>query len=349
MSFSAINNIDASVITAGNLLHEKGGLEADVSAYDGLLKVSGGETQSVAITAAGENLLDDVDVAAQHATLGLGALATQSANLVVIGGGNINGTSIGLSSQSSGNFTNVYATQMYVKSNNVQPELKIEELNGGGSAQFSITNSSREWWLQADSSPDKFYISNMTLGTPAMVIDGSNNYVGISNDAPTVALDVNGDINSSTGNYYSGVLTDFYLALQNDGNLVLYYNGGPIWSAGSSTSDIRLKRDIKEMESVLGAIQSLKVIRFKYTTDLIDQSPQIGLIAQQVEEKYPELVYTGADGRKLLHYDKISAILIKGMQEQQSQIQELKKENEGLKNRLNKIEKALLNIGITLD
>lgn len=41
----------ASVITSGTLVHERGGLEADVSAYSGLVKISGGATsQAVAGT-----------------------------------------------------------------------------------------------------------------------------------------------------------------------------------------------------------------------------------------------------------------------------------------------------------
>ena len=47
----AISALAASVITSGTLAHERGGLEADVSAYSGLLKISGGSTsQAVANT-----------------------------------------------------------------------------------------------------------------------------------------------------------------------------------------------------------------------------------------------------------------------------------------------------------
>lgn len=70
----------ASDITSGTLAHERGGLEADVSAYDGLLKISGGSTSAVTVTTAGEALLDDADAAAQRTTLGLGTAATVSAD-----------------------------------------------------------------------------------------------------------------------------------------------------------------------------------------------------------------------------------------------------------------------------
>ena len=66
----------ASDIDSGTLAHEQGGLEADVSAYNGLVKISGGSTSAVTVTSAGEALLDDADAAAQRTTLGLGTAAT---------------------------------------------------------------------------------------------------------------------------------------------------------------------------------------------------------------------------------------------------------------------------------
>lgn len=66
----------ASAITSGTLAHERGGLEADVSAYSGLVKITGGTTSAVTVTAAGEALLDDATAADQRTTLGLGTAAT---------------------------------------------------------------------------------------------------------------------------------------------------------------------------------------------------------------------------------------------------------------------------------
>lgn len=60
----------AFTASTGTLKHEKGGLEADVSAYSGLVKISGGATSAVTVTAAGEAILDDANAAAQRTTLG---------------------------------------------------------------------------------------------------------------------------------------------------------------------------------------------------------------------------------------------------------------------------------------
>ena len=67
----------ASAITSGTLTHERGGLEADVSSYNGLVKIASGSTSAVTVTSAGEALLDDADAAAQRTTLGLGTAATE--------------------------------------------------------------------------------------------------------------------------------------------------------------------------------------------------------------------------------------------------------------------------------
>jgi hypothetical protein len=66
-----IPNLAASKVTSGTFVHERGGLEADVSASSGLVKITGGATSAVTVTAAGEAILDDADASAQRTTLGL--------------------------------------------------------------------------------------------------------------------------------------------------------------------------------------------------------------------------------------------------------------------------------------
>jgi hypothetical protein len=63
----------AADITSGSLVHERGGLEADVSDYNGLVKIASGSTSAVTVTTAGEALLDDADAAAQRVTMGAAA------------------------------------------------------------------------------------------------------------------------------------------------------------------------------------------------------------------------------------------------------------------------------------
>lgn len=56
-----IPSLAASKISSGTLLHERGGLEADVSAYDGLIRITGGSTSNIkwTITTADPTTGDD--------------------------------------------------------------------------------------------------------------------------------------------------------------------------------------------------------------------------------------------------------------------------------------------------
>jgi hypothetical protein len=60
-----------SFFSSGTIEHEYGGLEADVSAYAGLVKITGGSTSAVTSTAFAESILDDADEATFKATVNL--------------------------------------------------------------------------------------------------------------------------------------------------------------------------------------------------------------------------------------------------------------------------------------
>ena len=73
------HNHSASDITSGTLAHERGGLEVDVSAYDGLLRITGGATSAVPVTAFALTILDDTDAATVRATIGAASSAEVTA------------------------------------------------------------------------------------------------------------------------------------------------------------------------------------------------------------------------------------------------------------------------------
>lgn len=60
----------------------------------------------------------------------------------------------------------------------------------------------------------------------------------------------------------------------------------------------------------------------------------IGVIAQELEQVYPELVNTGSDGYKAVDYSKLTAVLIEGMKEQQREIEALQVAVAGLEERM---------------
>jgi hypothetical protein len=87
------------------------------------------------------------------------------------------------------------------------------------------------------------------------------------------------------------------------------------------TSDARLKKDIKPLTHALDAILQLegKTYRWKEDTTLANEA-DIGLVAQEVEKVFPELVAENEQGYKGIAYSKLTAVLIEAIKEQQGQM-----------------------------
>ena len=79
-------------------------------------------------------------------------------------------------------------------------------------------------------------------------------------------------------------------------------------------SDSRLKKNIVDLD---GALDKLDLIRGVYH-DWIDESQggrQIGVIAQEIQAVYPELVMEGGNGYLSVNYPKLTAVLLQSVKE----------------------------------
>jgi hypothetical protein len=103
----------------------------------------------------------------------------------------------------------------------------------------------------------------------------------------------------------------------------------------ATTSDERLKTNIQTITSSLDTIKALRGVQFDWTNEIdpefkigSEQSgTQIGLIAQEVEQVLPEVVKpNGVKDYKTVEYDKIVAVLIEAIKEQQLQIDSLQQQ-----------------------
>ena len=65
-----------------------------------------------------------------------------------------------------------------------------------------------------------------------------------------------------------------------------------------------------------------------------DKLHSIGIIAQELKEIYPELVYRRNDGYLSIYYEKLNAILIEAVKEQQEMIDEIDTDIKYLKEKL---------------
>lgn len=96
-------------------------------------------------------------------------------------------------------------------------------------------------------------------------------------------------------------------------------------------SDLRVKKDVTRITDALSGILSLNGVTFRYNTDAhpglrLSKKPQIGFLAQELEQVYPELVKTREDGLKAVNYAHLVPVLVEAIKEQQSMIAELREQ-----------------------
>jgi hypothetical protein len=109
------------------------------------------------------------------------------------------------------------------------------------------------------------------------------------------------------------------------GTGLVYSNAGVLTS--TNPSDERLKNNITDLNYGLNEILKLRPVTYNWKNDTINQGKQFGFIAQEVQEVMPELVkeFETEEGERLgLDKEGIYATLVKAIQEQQKQIEELK-------------------------
>lgn len=114
---------------------------------------------------------------------------------------------------------------------------------------------------------------------------------------------------------------------------------GAIYANGYVTrSDNRLKNTILTIENdVVSKYLKLRPVTYYWNQDQPrDPKLQFGLIAQEVEPLFPEMVNTATDEMqtKSVNYQALHALSIKVIQEQQKQIEELQQKQAALEQRL---------------
>ncbi|MCF2520806.1 tail fiber domain-containing protein [Dyadobacter sp. CY351] len=179
--------------------------------------------------------------------------------------------------------------------------------------------------------------------------------IGIGNNVltPYYLLDIGGRVRlKHKGSETAGIYLDAsqksaegFVGMKKDNEIGLFISGGwRFWvnDLGNGylngsliqTSDRRLKTNIKPFKSSLGKVNSLQGYHYNWEDKTKDQTLQTGLIAQEVEQVFPELVSTNKDGFKSVNYIGLVPHLIESVKELKSKTDEiavLRKELEGMR------------------
>lgn len=105
-------------------------------------------------------------------------------------------------------------------------------------------------------------------------------------------------------------------------------------------SSIRFKENVIDLENIEDKFAQLRPVRYNLKEPLGSKDDsQIGLIAEEVNELFPEFVIFGPEKRiDGLQFDRMVTLAIKEIQSLKIQISELKNENDEIKLRLAKLE-----------
>ena len=253
----------------------------------------GGVTLGFRNTAVGYNSLDNITVGQNNTAIGYNADAS-AVNLV-------NATAIGANALVSKSNALVLGSSSIDVGIGVSSPNEHLEVGGDGRVFFGNgAGASRQGVLIDGGSPRiEAYDYGGATGMDLVINTVGNGNVGIRNWNPTVALDVTGSIE------YTGTITD--------------------------VSDERLKENILPVSDALESLIALTAYTYEMKGDP-EQKREYGLMAQEVQSVFPEMVTTVDEEQGYLgvSYIQLIPVLV-------AAIRELAEENEALRSRLNSL------------
>jgi hypothetical protein len=91
---------------------------------------------------------------------------------------------------------------------------------------------------------------------------------------------------------------------------------------------------------VIQKLNELRPVRYEFKDQSSHPSgEQIGLVAQDVQTEFPSLVSKSAGGYLSLAYPKMTAVILKGIQEQQAELEKKQVQIDSLKGRVQRLKK----------
>jgi hypothetical protein len=181
----------------------------------------------------------------------------------------------------------------------------------GTGASFSGTVSVTAGEIQTNQI-DNYSGTNITVQAPLVLGANSMSCTGVTS-AGDVAI-TSGELQTNQIDNYSGTDITVQAPLALGSNALTC---GSVTATGNITafSDVRLKSNI---ETITDAVA--KTEKLRGTSYVMNGEQSIGVIAQELEEVLPELVFTNDEGMKSVAYGNIVAVLIEAVKEQQETI-----------------------------
>jgi hypothetical protein len=225
------------------------------------------------------------------------------------------------------------------------------------------------------------YSNNVGVKAAGQVygVDASGDYTGVNcfsadgvglNANSTTSIGVYGSSRDSYGGNFESYNSTGIVASSANGTYAGEFNGKVYASAGYVTSDKNLKQNIREFEDALSIINKLKPQNYEFKKDTkysflhLPKGSHYGLMAQDLEQILPNLVSVSQHEVrtvkpspgvaqqqtkesitiKAVNYAELIPVMIKGMQEQQIQIEKLSVTNETLQKEIDELKSLISKI-----
>jgi hypothetical protein len=256
-------------------------------------------------------------------TLSSGAL-TQKFTIKSSGQIQFNGYGSGTKTGTASNFLQVDSSGNVIEGNALAPN-PTGTTYGTGNPTFCLTQAmgGSDWW--------KIYGESTGSDGGQMVIETGDNgtepIIFRFKETSGTTTDITWTRNvlgfSTLYNYdiQFGGANKFRFATNGD-----FHAANDIIAFSTTWSDLKLKTDIKPLESSLDKVKQLSGVSFNWNTGRVGRD--IGFIAQEVEKIVPEVVREKKDtffgDVKTVNYQALVAVLVEAIKEQQVQIDELK-------------------------
>ncbi|MFZ1749598.1 MAG: tail fiber domain-containing protein [Saprospiraceae bacterium] len=209
--------------------------------------------------------------------------------------------------------------------------LILTHLAGQGTfgINFNIGNIS-EGWINLDQSVNLFLNAN---GDDINLNSGTSGNLAIGLASPSEKLDVSGKVKFTR----VGSGTNTIALAQNSTGVIVAFS-----------SDRRLKDNITLIPNSLIKISKINGVNYTWKADST-HSLDMGLIAQDVLEVAPEVVYTTPDGYYGINYPNLAGLFVEAIKEQQVIIDSQAQKIDVLESKLIQIQKSQSEMASTVE
>jgi len=206
----------------------------------------------------------------------------------------------------------------------------------GGAALSSNTDGNDNTAIGSGALNDNVHGNeNTAVGLNALLNATGSNNVALGSNAGSQAdgsgnVYIGFNVGGSSGESNTCYIKSIFGQTNNLGSAVFIDANNKL---GTLTSSKRFKEEIKPMDKVSEALFALKPVTFRYKKEIDPAgTPQLGLVAEEVEKVNPDLVVRDKEGKPYsVRYDQVNAMLLNEFlkehrknEEQEKTIAELK-------------------------